>query len=133
MKKLIVIFTLVISTILVAQNAIWENPKPFVLGDNIELQQPSIKTADGNTIFFWSKTELDCRIMYATKLNEMGEYQWPEEKKIILEHEPAIFLIDIIEISGNQYVLHFSHGDYKHGPFDNIYNINCTRCFVREI
>jgi hypothetical protein len=74
MKKLFLIFSLMIYSILVAQNAVWENPKPFVLGDNFELQQPSITTSDGNTIFFWSKTELDGRIMYAAKLNEMGEY-----------------------------------------------------------
>lgn len=123
MRKLFVIFILMIFTILSAQNAVWESPKPFVLGDNIELQFLSIKTSDGNTIFFWSKTELEGRIIYATKLNEMGEYQWLEEKKIILEHEPAIFLIDIIKISDNNYVLHFSHTDYKNGPFDNIYTI----------
>lgn len=123
MKKLFVIFTLVVSTLLAAQNAVWENPKPFVLGDNIELQLPSIKTSDGNTIFFWSKTELEGRIMYATKLNELGEYLWSEEKKIILEHTPAVWLEEITEIAGNNFVLHFSHTDYKNGPFDNIYNI----------
>ena len=123
MKKLFVIFTLVVSTLLVAQNAVWDNPKPFVLGDNIELQQSSIKTSDGNTIFFWSKIELEGRIMYATKLNELGEYLWPEEKKIILEHTPAVWLDEITEIAGNNFVLHFSHTDYKNGPFDNIYNI----------
>ena len=122
-KKFVILFTLVISIILSAQNAVWENPLPIVLGDNIEIQLPSIKTSDGNTIFFWSKTELDGRIMYATKLNELGEYQWPEEKKIILEHAPAVWLEEITEISGNNFVLHFSHTDYKNGPFDNIYNI----------
>ena len=91
MKKIMIIVVLVISTILVAQNAVWDNPKPFVLGDNIEIQHPTIKTPDGNTIFFWSKTELDGRIIYATKLNEMGECQWPEEKKIVLEHSPAVW------------------------------------------
>ncbi len=112
-----------IFSILSAQNAVWENPKPFVLGDNIELQLPSIKTSDGNTIFFWSKTELEGRIMYATKLNEMGEYQWIEEKKVVLEHVPALALMEIIEIENNDYVLHFGHVDFKNGPYDNIYNI----------
>ena len=123
MKKLFVIFTLIICSILAAQNAVWDNPKPFVLGDNIELQQSSIKTSDGNTIFFWSKTELDGRIMYATKLNEIGEYQWTEEKKIILEQTPAVLLEEITEIAGNIFVLQFSHTDYKNGPYDKIYNI----------
>jgi hypothetical protein len=123
MKNLFVIFTLLICSILAAQNAVWENPKPFVLGDNIELQQTSIKTSDGNTIFFWSKTELDGRIIYATKLNEIGEYQWTEEKKIILEQTPAVWLEEITEIAGNIFVLQFSHTDYKDGPYDKIYNI----------
>ncbi|MDP8202683.1 MAG: FlgD immunoglobulin-like domain containing protein [Candidatus Tenebribacter burtonii] len=123
MKKKFIVLALLISTILVAQNAVWENPKPFVLGDNIELQQALTKTTDGNTIFFWSKTELEGRIMYATKLNEQGEYQWTDENKIVLEHTPAVWLEEITEISGNNYVLHFSHVDYKNGPVDNIYNI----------
>ncbi|MCK4311635.1 MAG: hypothetical protein KAW88_02750, partial [Candidatus Cloacimonetes bacterium] len=123
MKKLMIITALVICTILSAQNAVWENPLPIVLGDNIELQLPNIKTSDGNTIFFWSKTELEGRIMYATKLNEMGEYQWIEEKKVVLEHVPALILMEIIEIENNDYVLHFGHIDFKNGPYDNIYNI----------
>jgi len=123
MKKLMIIVALMICSILIAQNAVWESPKPFVLGDNIELQQPSIKTSDGNTIFFWSKTELDGRIMYATKLNEMGEYQWPEEKKIICEYEPAFELIGVNQIAGNNYVLKFGHVEYKHGPYEILYNI----------
>ncbi len=112
-----------ICSILVAQNAVWENPKPFVLGDNIEIQQPTIKTSDGNTIFFWSKTELDGRIMYATKLNEIGEFQWSEEKKIICEYEPALVLIDVKQINDNCYVLRFGHVEYKQGPYNMLYNI----------
>ena len=123
MKKLITIIAFMVYSILVAQNAVWENPKPFVLGDNIELQFSSIKTSDGNTIFFWSKTELEVRIMYATKLNELGEYLWPEENKIILEHTPAVRLAEVTIISDNNFVLQFSHSDYKNGPCDKIYNI----------
>jgi len=123
MKKLFVIFTLVVSTILVAQNAVWENPLPFVLGDNIELQQPTIKTDDNCIIFFWSKTELDGRIIYAMKLNEQGEYQWAEENKMVLEQEPLVTLKDIIKLENNNYVLHFKHQDHKYSPIDHIYTI----------
>jgi len=123
LKRLLIIFSLVISTILVAQNAVWDNPKPFVLGNNFELQSPSIKTSDGNTIFFWSKTELDGRIIYATKLNEQGEYQWEESNKIVLEKEPYVILSDILELENNNYVLKFRHQDYKDAPIDYIYTI----------
>lgn len=123
MKKLFIIFSLVISTILSAQTAVWDNPRPFVLGENIELQQPSIKTADGNTIFFWSETELNARIIYATKLNELGEYQWTEENKIVLEQEPLVTLISIIKLESNNYVLCFEHQDHKDSPIDHIYTI----------
>ncbi len=123
MKTIFLIILVAIGAILSAQTTVWENPLPIVLGDNIEVQQKSIRTPDGNTIFFWSETELDGRIMYATKLNEMGEYLWPEEKKIVLEHVPAFWLEEIIAISDNNYVLHFSHTDYKNGPYDHIFNI----------
>jgi len=123
MKKLMIIISLMICSILLAQNAVWDNPKPFVLGDNIELQQPSIKTADVNTIFFWSKTELDGRIIYAMKLNEQGEYQWAEENKIVLEQEPLVTLKDIINLENNNYVLHFEHQDHKDAPIYHIYTI----------
>ncbi len=123
MKKLLVILIVVICSILSAQNAVWESPKPFVLGDNIELQLLSIKTSDGNTIFFWSKTELDGRIIYAMKLNEQGEYQWAEGNKIVLEKEPLVTLKDIIKLENNYYVLHFKHQDHKYSPIDHIYTI----------
>ncbi len=112
-----------ISTILSAQTAVWDSPKPFVLGDNFELQPPSIKTSDGNTIFFWSKTELDGRIIYAMKLNEQGEYQWAEEYKIVLEKEPLVTLKDIIKLENNNCVLYFEHQDHKDAPIDHIYTI----------
>jgi hypothetical protein len=41
----------------------------------------------------------------------------------VLEHVPAVWLEEITEISNNNFILHFSHTDYKNGPYDNIYNI----------